>query len=187
MLAGACLALACCVAKGQTPGPNLLDNPGFSGQSPDFQATAGPVASGWSATPGLIIGGQTYDLLYQSVPTTALDIYNLDFDLNVTTGEGPIDFGVMWNGNLVEDNTGSLSQGLMAYDSQIPAAGASSQVALYGNQNFWTSLLDLDVNYSGAAVPSPSVPDGPPGFGLEAALLIALCAAGEWRRRKTSV
>ena len=181
LLTAAMLAVAV-GGQAQTPGVNLLDNPQLNGQSPLFQTAPGPYAAGWTYTPGFNFFSGSWDLVSQSVPSTDLYYYDITFSLDTTVGEGGVDFATLWNGSPVTVQSRAPSDSLVNYSFIVTADGASSAFGLVGNSEFWSSLENLDVSWTGGIDPPPSVPDSPIGLGWEAALLLVLAALGGYYR-----
>jgi len=184
-LAGAFLALAV-GSHAQTPGAgvNVLTNPEFYGQTPTFQSTGGPVAAGWTYTPGFDFFGSSLDLVSQSLPTTDLYYYDISFALGTTLGEAGVDFAMFWDQTPVTVMSLPSSDAYANYSFQVTAVGPTSDIGLVGNSAFWSSLDNLDASWTGGIDPSPSVPDASIGFGLEAATLLGLCGVAGLHRRQ---
>jgi len=165
-------------------GVNLLNDPGFNGQPSTFQSSLGPYAAGWTYTPDPFhLFGGDLDWVSQTLPTTDLYYYNITFTLGTQPGEPGVDFSLIWDVSLIDLRTLPADPGSTQYSYTVTANGTSSDIKLVGNSAFWSSLYNLNVDWTGAIDPPP-VPDSPIGFGLEAALLLGLCgAAGLYHRQ----
>jgi hypothetical protein len=197
VLAGAILALAAAssVRAGNYPGPldspnfipgypNVVTDPGFYGQSPNFQSGGG-ISPDWSYTPDLLnLGGSYLTLVSQTISTPgALDIYDIDLKFGATPRGQSMDFFVFWDGNIVGNITGTA--GWQDDNFLVIAAGPISELGFAGNATAWATFGSLDVSFTGKVDPQPlySIPDQPVGISLEAVTLLGLCAAAALYRR----
>ena len=189
VLAGVVLLLAWGSARAESfpsivPGsPNVVTDPGFGGQSPDFQA-GGSVSPDWTYTPDFLsFGGSYLTLVSQAIPTPGqLNIYDIDLKFGSPPSGQPMLFLVLWDGSVVGSVMGSA--GWQDDNFLVTATSPTSELGFVGNEAAWSSLGGLDVSFSGMVDPLPAVvPDMPIGFGMEAATLVGLCwAASHYRR-----
>jgi hypothetical protein len=191
VLAGAILALAAAssVRAGNYPGPldgpnfipgypNVVTDPGFYGQSANFQSGGG-ISPDWNYTPRFLnLGGSYLTLVSQAISTPGtLDIYDIDLQFGATPPGQSMDFFVFWDGNIVGNVTAAA--GWQDDNFLVIAAGPVSELGFAGNSTAWATLGGLDVSFTGMVDPQPlyPVPDQPVGLTLEAVTLLGLCAA----------
>jgi hypothetical protein len=159
--------------------PNVVTDPGFNGQSPNFQSGGG-ISPDWTYTPNFLnVGGGYLTLVSQTIATPgALDIYDIDLKFGATPPGQSMDFFVLWDGSIV--GTITDPSGWQDDNFLVTAAGPASELGFAGNATAWATLGSLDVSFSGMVDPPPNlgpVPDQPVGLSLEAVTLLGLCAA----------
>ena len=185
--AALCVALWALAVGSQAQTPtaelNLLANP-------DFQTTGWGIATGWNYASGsgafsdAFFSGAEFDIVSQTLPTSDLYYYNIDFNLGILPNEGPVEFAVFWIDSAVEYANFSPSGTWLDYGITVTADGPTSDFGLMGNSAFWSSLDNLDVYWNGGIDPPALAADSPIGFGFEAAILFGLCGAAHFHRRR---
>jgi hypothetical protein len=183
---GALLGNALC-ASARAQNPNVVNDPTFAGQSPNFQA-GGSISPDWTYTPNYLNFGQPWTLVSQTINTPGnLYIYDIDVQFaQPPIGQG-LDFFVFWDGVPVANIFGS--DGWVDHNYMVTAVGPTSEIGFVGNPTAWANLGSVDVSWSGLIDPPPdsgpvSAPDSPLGLALVAGVLGGICGIAALQRRR---
>jgi len=177
-----CLGVAAVSATAQAQNPNVVNDPTFNGQSPNFQVN-GLISPDWQYTPNYLNFGQPWTLVSQTINTPG-DLYIYDIDVQFAqppAGQG-LDFFIYWNGMPIGSIQGSA--GWEDHNFMVTALGPTSDLGFVGNETAWANLGSLDVSWSGLIDPPPaSAPDSPLGLALVAAVFGGICGVAAIKRR----
>jgi hypothetical protein len=174
--------LLCGTVRAQNP--NVVNDPWFNGQTPDFQ-TSGHISPDWNYTPAYLnFGGTPWTLVSQTINTPGnLYIYDIDVQFGQTPRGDLLDFFVYWNGNPVANIFSAT--GWEDYNFMVTAVGPTSDLGFAGNETAWRTLGFLDVSWSGLIDPPPSsAPDSPLGLALVAGVFGGICGVAAMQRRR---
>ena len=177
---GALLSLSLCTAA-RAQNPNVVNDPTFNGQTPDFQ-TVGSISPDWNYTPNFLnFYGTPWTLVSQTLDTPG-NLYIYDIDVQFAQAAS-FDFFVFWDGVPVADIFSSA--GWSDQHFLVTAVGPTSDIGFAGSQSAWANLGSVDVSWSGLIDPPPQgAPDSPLDLALVAGVFGGLCGVAAIQSRR---